>query len=61
MDEQDVPAEPQNPFGVPNMHVMNWPPMPWRDFTIEFITAQNTDEMWMDELAISSTRIGCSR
>ncbi|MFT3712352.1 MAG: hypothetical protein QM817_32295 [Archangium sp.] len=61
MDEQDVPAEPQNPFGVPNMHVTNWPPMAWRDFTLEFITAQNTDEMWMDELAISSTRIGCER
>jgi hypothetical protein len=61
MDEADVPAEPQNPFGVPTMHVTNWPPMKWNDFTLEFITAQPTDEMWMDELAISATRIGCQR
>lgn len=61
VDGAEVPAEAQNPFHVPNMHVTNWPPMNWKSFTIEFITAKPTDDMWIDELAIDANRIGCAR
>jgi hypothetical protein len=61
MDEAEVPSEPTNPFQVPTMHVTNWPAMQWNEFVIEFIKAHPTDDLWMDELAIDSKRIGCRR
>jgi hypothetical protein len=61
MDEAEVPSEPANPFQVPTMHVTNWPAMQWNEFTLEFITARPSDDLWMDELAIDSKRIGCRR
>jgi hypothetical protein len=61
MDEADVPTKNGYPFPGPTMHVTNWPPMPWTSFSIELNTAHSTDEMWIDELAIDTKRIGCRR
>ena len=61
VDEAEVPAEAQNPFQVPDMHVTNWAPMMWNELVIEMITSTPTDELWIDSLAVDSARIGCSR
>ena len=60
-NEADVPTKNGYPFPGPTMHVTNWPPMPWTSFSIELNTAHSTDEMWIDELALDTKRIGCRR
>ncbi|HXI54559.1 MAG TPA: hypothetical protein VNO55_00745 [Polyangia bacterium] len=46
---------------VPSLHVTDWSPSRFTNFFMEFISYQGAYDLWIDELAYDSQRIGCTR